>query len=93
MNKLNNATPNEDAMAVCGETCKYSPSVVLVTVGDTTAHAQQLSVCLCKMASFTPQQKVHWCYWLAEFMHPGTVQHKLHQKDGCDPRKRRSIVN
>jgi hypothetical protein len=77
--------------AVSSEKCKNSAVVVLVTAGNTTA--QSLSVGLCKMASFTLQEKVHCCYWLAESKFPMIVQHKFCHNYSSDAPYRHTLVN
>jgi hypothetical protein len=56
-------------------------------------HVQWLSVGLCKMASFTPQDKVQCHYWLAEFKFTVNVQCKFHLKYGHDRLDRCTVVN
>ncbi|PSN41049.1 hypothetical protein C0J52_24031 [Blattella germanica] len=45
-----------------------------------------------KMASFTPQEKVQCCYWLAEFKFPVTVQRRFRDKYGREAPDRHTIV-
>lgn len=45
-----------------------------------------------KMASFTPQEKVQSCYWVAEFKFSVTVQRRFHEKYGRAASDRHTIV-